>query len=189
MTTNIVIKECASWAFKIVIAVLVVFLVRTFLFQLCIVDGSSMEPTLHNKDLMIVNKTLPITDFKRGDIIIIRGNESYSIPEKVFYVKRLIGLPGDEIEIKDDKVFINNVELQEPYLVKSIQDSNLSLMENLDSMIIPNNSYFVMGDNRRNSMDSRNGLGLIPYSRLLGKTVISYTPLIEFPTLASNTSN
>lgn len=165
-------SELVSWGKSLIIAVGIAFVVRTFLFAPYIVEGSSMEPTLHNQDKVFVNKA---GDFSRGDIIIIKG------PEKN-YVKRVIGFPGDRVEMKNDQLFINGEAVKESYLsenLKAAQQLGSKLTGDFDAITVPKGHYFVMGDNRLRSMDSRNGLGFIKEDTIVGTSEFIFFPLTE----------
>ncbi|MCH4236506.1 MAG: signal peptidase I [Clostridium tyrobutyricum] len=125
------------------------------------VIGKSMEPTLHSGQTLKAQKD--ISKIKRGDIIIFRFPEKNKV-----LIKRVIGLPGEKIRIENEKVFINDKVLDEPYIKEQM---NSSLDENLPvDFVIPVDAYYVMGDNRNNSNDSRS-LGVIPIKSILGKLI------------------
>lgn len=150
-------KELMSWGKALFIAFGIAFVVRAFLFSPYIVEGASMEPTLHNQEKIMVNKFNLTDRFNRGEIIIIKGKEEN-------YVKRIIGLPGDKVEMKNDKLYINGVLYKESYLSqnrKLAEQSGSKLTGDFGPITVPKNKFFVMGDNRLYSMDSRNGLGYI----------------------------
>lgn len=163
-----------SWFKPILLAIAVVFIVRTFIFSPFIVDGASMEPTLHDRERIIVSKTSNwIGEINRGDIIIIKGKDSN-------YVKRVIALPGDILEMKEDRLFINKKEVNEPYLKENqmkANDKGLLLTENFGPLQIPADHYFVMGDNRLNSRDSRDFLGFIDEKSIIGKSKFVFFPI------------
>ncbi|WP_042357089.1 signal peptidase I [Bacillus rubiinfantis] len=164
--------ELISWGKSVIIALAIVFIVRTFFFSPYIVEGSSMEPTLYNQEKIFVNKTV---DFSRGDIIIIKGSDKN-------YVKRLIGFPGDKIEMKEDQLFVNGKKFEEPYLSDNLKEARQigsRLTENFGPINVPKHYYFVMGDNRLYSMDSRNGLGFIKEERIVGKSEFVFYPFAE----------
>ena len=176
-----VAKELKSWLKAIVLAVVIAFIVRSFIFTAYTVDGQSMEPTLFNKEKMIVNKMDFINSFDYGDIVIIEG-----LQEDIFYVKRLIGLPGDTIEMRTDMLYVNGQEVNEDYVFerKEIAHTKGSLFTgNFGPITVPDDQYFVMGDNRLNSTDSRNGLGLIDEDRIVGTSEIIFYPIDEFRVL------
>ncbi|MBS4171686.1 signal peptidase I [Bacillus sp. FJAT-49736] len=168
-------RELKSWAKSILIAILIAFVVRNFIFSPYIVKGVSMEPTLHNQEKVIVNKMTFTGNFDRGDIVIIEGKEKK-------YIKRIIGLPGDKVVVKNDKLYVNGVYYNEPYLAK-----NRKLAEQMGSRLtgdygpitVPKDKFFVMGDNRLESIDSRNGLGFIQKEKIIGKGKIVFSPLSD----------
>lgn len=171
-------KSILEWLKTILIALGIVFIVRMFLFEAYMVRGESMETTLKNGERLFVNKTVKfIGEIEKGDIIIIDGDE-----QNKRYVKRVIGLPGDRIEAKNGEVYINDKKLEEPYLQeqeqKAAEEGSL-LTNDFGPVEVPNNEVFVMGDNRRNSLDSRNGLGFIDKERIIGKSEFVFFPFNE----------
>jgi len=147
------------------------FIIKLFIFSPFIVEGASMQPTLHNEDHLFVNKvTLQLSDVKRGDVIIIKKDN-----DPKYYVKRIVGLNGDKIEIKDGILKVNGAPIKEDYLDKELKGEYKKYLQ-YDRVIVPKNSYFVMGDNRLNSKDSRNGLDYIHDTEIVGKAQIIYYP-------------
>lgn len=144
-----------------------------------IVDGASMEPTLHDRERIIVSKTINWTgEVQRGEIVIIKDDQLNKN-----YVKRVIGLPEEVIEMKDDQLFINNERINEPYLQESkvrAHQQRMRLTEDFGPIKIPKDHYFVMGDNRLRSIDSRNSegfsLGFIKSDRIIGKSMLVFFP-------------
>jgi signal peptidase I len=169
-------NELLGWGKALLIAAGIAVIVRTFLFAPYIVEGASMEPTLHNQEKIFVYK-LNLTDsLKRGEILIIKG-------EKENYVKRLIGLPGDTIVMKNDKLYINGVLYKESYLSKNRKAAakmGSKLTGDFGPITVPKDKLFVMGDNRLYSMDSRNGLGLIPKDEVVGQSEFVFYPFADF---------
>lgn len=167
------VSTVVEWVICIVIAVVLTFLLKTFLIDIIKVDGHSMDSTLHNKDMLVVEKVSTLKkDFNHGEIIILDpGNGSDNI-----YIKRIIGLPGDTIEIKDGKVFLNEKLLNEPYL-----DSNTYTDNNM-KLTLDNDHVFVLGDNRSVSEDSRY-LGPIPLENIKGHALFRLLPLKSFGTV------
>ena len=170
-------NEWIEWLKAILIAVVIAAIVRIFIFSAIMVDGISMMPTLEDGDKMIANKiSYMIGEPKRFDIIVFNAN-----PEEK-YIKRVIGLPGDTVEYRDDVLYINGEPQEEPYLeqLKATTEGTLTGDFTLEEMIgertIPEGHLFVMGDNRRNSTDSRH-IGLIPYEEVIGKTNFIYWPI------------
>jgi len=146
------------------IITLFVFFVLQIGIQNYKVLGSSMEPNLHQDQYLLVNKLeYRLHPPARGDIIVFH----YPNNPADDYVKRVIGLPGETVEIKDGQVFINGVPLEEPYL-RGSTPSNYS-------GVVPAGSVFVLGDNRGNSSDSRMW-GALPYRYIVGRAVLCYWP-------------
>jgi signal peptidase I len=171
-------KELFSWGKAIILAILISIIAKTLLFAPYVVEGASMEPTLHNHERIVVSKFTLTEKFNRGDIVIINGNKEY-------YVKRIIGLPGDKILIKNDKLFINGELHKEPYLAenrKKAKEMDMLLTGDFGPIIVPKDKYFVMGDNRLVSMDSRNGLGLFQKDGLVGESKFVFFPFNDFRT-------
>jgi len=149
----------------IVFTLLIYFLIRTFLFENYRVVGSSMVPTLEDNQYLVVNKLLyRLQGPQRGDIIVFR--DPHGLNRKL--IKRVIGLPGDTLEIKQGQVFIAGQPLAEPYIRDPAQYSRAPSQ-------IPDGQYFVLGDNRNNSSDSSNW-GTLPRDNIVGKAWLSYWP-------------
>ncbi|WP_445488290.1 signal peptidase I [Niallia sp. 03133] len=173
-------NEAWEWGKALIIAVLLAFVIRYFLFAPIVVDGESMMPTLHNQDRMIVNKlNYKISAPKRFDIIVFHA------PEGKDYIKRVIGLPGDSVEYKNDTLYVNGKAYEEPYLdeyKKQVTDGPLTesftLEEKTGRKTVPKGELFVMGDNRRDSKDSRH-IGTIPFEKILGNTSVIYWPVSD----------
>jgi signal peptidase I len=131
------------------------------------VDGSSMEPTLHSGQFVLVNRlAYRLGEPALGDIMVFYfpGN-----PEQE-YIKRLIGLPGDHISIRDQQVYVNGLRLDEPYIAAPPQY--------VGEWDIPLDHFFVLGDNRNNSSDSHSW-GTVPNSYVIGKAVLIYWPFAD----------
>ncbi|GGJ55801.1 signal peptidase I [Anoxybacillus voinovskiensis] len=173
-------NETWEWLKAIVIAVLLAGGIRYFIFAPIIVDGLSMMPTLHDHDRMIVNKlAYKIGEPHRFDIIVFHAEEGKD------YIKRVIGLPGDHIEYKDDTLYVNGKAYKEPYLdeyKKQLVDGPLTESFTLEEITgrktVPKGYLFVMGDNRRFSKDSRH-IGFIPMEKVVGRASIVYWPLSD----------
>jgi signal peptidase I len=129
------------------------------------IESVSMEPTLYAGNFVVVNKlAYRFADPSRGDIIVFR----YPLnPEQVPYIKRVIGLPGDHLQVREGEVQINGVRIAEPYLDSSTRQGG--------KWIVPPDSLFVMGDNRNNSSDSRSW-GFVPIDNVIGKALVVYWP-------------
>jgi len=169
-------KEIYSWIKSIAFALMIVFICRQFLFEPSTVFGESMAPTFEDKDKVMVNK---ITKIKRFDIIVFDAPDV----DDSYYIKRVIGLPGDQIEMKNDVLYINDEEMEEPYLTENKEDSpfpmlteNFSLEDKTGKSKVPEDMLFVMGDNRLVSRDSR-AFGFIPLDSVVGEVQFRYYPL------------
>lgn len=163
-------NEWIEWGKAIIIAVLLALFLRTFIFSTSIVEGESMAPTLDNGDRIIFNKFIYfIGKPGRGDIVIIKR------PLKN-YVKRIIALPGETIEMKDHVLYIND----EAYEQNFITEESKNRTGNFGPIDVPLDSYFVMGDNRAISKDSRNGLGFIEEENIIGRSEIIIYPFNEW---------
>ncbi|EDL62891.1 signal peptidase I [Bacillus sp. SG-1] len=171
-------NELWEWTKALLIAVGLAALIRYFLFTPIVVDGLSMMPTLHNGDRMIVNKlSYRVGEPDRFDIIVFHA------PEQKDYIKRVIGLPGDTIEYKDDVLYINGKAYDEPYLEEykeqiesGLLTEDFILEEKIGQETVPENTLFVMGDNRRFSKDSRH-IGVVDIDEVIGSTNIIYWPI------------
>lgn len=163
-------EKAKEWISYIVIIVVVV-LIRTFIATPVMVDGTSMVPTLVDNQILILYKLSK--NYNRFDIVVIdhevRGKE-----EKL--VKRVIGLPGEYVEYKDSKLYINKKEVKEDFIDVETEDWSLAKLGYLE---IPEGYYFVVGDNRGDSSDSRI-LGLIHEKEIKGKIKFSLFPFSRF---------
>ncbi len=139
------------------------------------IEGHSMEPTLHPNQYLLVNKLSYrlFGDPQRGDIIVFQAWND----EKDF-IKRIIAIPGDEVEIRDGAAYVNGVRLTEPYVAGPTADS-------LPPRRLGRDEYFVMGDNRGNSSDSR-AYGALPRNRIIGKAWLTYWPPGQIGLIADN---
>ncbi|MGM0410363.1 MAG: signal peptidase I [Bacillota bacterium] len=163
---NIDIKEFIQ---SILIAAVLAFLIITFVAQSFVVDGRSMEPTLHDGERLFINKFIyRFHPPERGDIVVFSPRGA---PEKK-YIKRVIALPGETIEIKDGQTYIDGEPIKEEYINEAM-NSDHSPVE------VPENSVFVMGDNRNHSADSRISslVGFVDYDSISGKAFWTYWPL------------
>lgn len=163
------IKEILSWMVYICGAVLIALLLRIFVFELVRVDGPSMQPTLYRDQTVFVEKlSIARGDVDRFEVVIVRypGREGA-------YVKRVVGLPGDTIEIRSDgHLYINGVLQEEPYILEPFIQSEYG------PYTVPEGCYFVMGDNRNNSLDSRSPeVGSIPEENIVGHALFIVWPL------------
>ena len=155
------------------IVVAVALLFRYFLIQPFVVVGQSMEPNFHDKEYLVVDKlSYKIRHPKRGEVVIFHPPQNL----KESYIKRVIGLPGELVEIKDGSVYINGNLLSESYIQKESGTANTS---NNMSQRLAANEYFVFGDNRDHSSDSRE-IGPIPINYFQGRVMLVLFPLSDF---------
>ncbi|MBS2968131.1 signal peptidase I [Metabacillus sp. KIGAM252] len=161
-------KEVWSWLGSILAAVVIALICRHFIFTPVMVEGKSMMPTFETNNQIIVSK---ISKIERFDMIVFHSPIS-----KDNYIKRVIGLPGDRIKIKNDVLTINGKIYEEPYLKenKSVLVPRENLTENLNIQV-PAGSLYVMGDNRRDSMDSR-VFGSISQKAVVGEAKFRFSP-------------
>lgn len=149
----------------IVITLLIYFVVRFFLFENYRVVGHSMDPTLHDEQYLVVSKlSYRLGEPQRGDIIVFE--DPHSPGRKL--IKRVLGLPGETIEIQRGTVYVNGVALDEPYIYGQGTYS-------VPAFAIPAGQYYVLGDNRNNSSDSHSW-GALEGDRIVGKAWLSYWP-------------
>lgn len=200
-----ILNKILEWSFCLIVAVILAVIIRYYLISPTMVKQSSMYPILKENQRIIlvrINRSLN-KEYNRGDIITFESPSSisnnidesnpiaiytytpnnllkkilYDILEinKTSYIKRIIGVSGDKIQIKNGKVYLNEEELQETYLVKG----TITSQSNYNEIVVPEGYVFVMGDNRNESMDSRD-FGCIPVEKIEGVVWFRYWPLNEF---------
>ena len=169
------LRGAIEWVAVLVGAVLVALVVRTFLLQAFSIPSGSMESTLEISDRLLVNKlSYQFGEIERGDIVVFFKPESLSSPYDDL-IKRVIGLPGDVVEARDNQVLINGEPIAEPYL-----DPNV-VIRDFAPVDVPEDHVFVMGDNRSNSADSR-VFGPISVDLIEGEAFLRYWPLSRLGT-------
>ncbi|HEY8115991.1 MAG TPA: signal peptidase I [Actinomycetota bacterium] len=183
-----------STPFLILVALAVAILVKTFVIQAFYIPSESMVPTLEVGDRVFVSKFMfDGGDIARGDVIVFENPNVAELPdrsgissvlhwlgegvglaqpENEDFIKRVIALPGETIEIRRDVVYINGKPLDEPYLTQAAKDST----GDYPPHTVPDDALFVMGDNRGNSADSRYGLGFVPFDKVIGKAFVIIWP-------------
>ena len=172
-----------DWWKPILFAVVLVVGVRYFLITPVAVQGASMMPTLENGEMLVVDKiTSKITAFDRFDIVVFKATEEEN------YVKRIIGLPGDNVQYIDDVLYINGKQYDEPYfdeykselLDHGTLTEDFTLESYLQQTVVPEGHLFVLGDNRRKSVDSRlREVGFVPIDTVIGEARFVYWPLSQ----------
>jgi signal peptidase I len=157
-----------SWMRDLALSVVIAIVVILFLYQPVRVEGTSMKPTLIDEERIFINKFVyrfsPVT---RGDVVV------FWFPRDTTksYIKRVIGVPGDTVEVRDGTVFVNTKKLYEPYVTEENRDH-----ASMDTRELGTDEFFVLGDHRNASNDSR-AWGLVPRSYIYGKAVFVYWPL------------
>ncbi len=167
-------EEAKDWIISIVVAVVLAFLIRQFIVELYIVDGPSMRPTLQSQERLVVNKFIySLRAPEKGEILVFK----YPRDQSRDFIKRVIATPGDTIEIKDGRVYVNDQMQNEDYILEKTRSE-------YPKATVPDGTVFVMGDNRNNSEDSRFAdVGFVPYSLIKGKAMLVFWPFSQFKTL------
>lgn len=166
-----------------VVLALVLFFAINFISARIRVDGSSMEPTFHNGDYVIVNRlAYQWGEMQRGDVVVF----PYPLSPEEDYIKRVIGLPGDRVAIYGGDVYVNGQHIEEPYISSAPAND-------VAETVVPEGYVYVLGDNRNASSDSRSW-GPLEIEDILGKAVFRYYPfdsigIIDHPVLVVNASN
>ncbi len=168
-------EEAKDWAISIVVAIVLAFFIRQFVVELYVVDGPSMRPTLQSRERLVVNKFIyRFRAPERGEVLVFR----YPRDPSRDFIKRVIAVPGDTIEIKDGRVFVNQKLMNEPYILEKT-------LSDYPQATVPEGHVFVMGDNRNNSEDSRFAdVGFVPYDLIKGKAVLVFWPVDQLKTLS-----
>lgn len=175
-------KLAIEWIVLVVSALTIALLIKTFLFQAFVIPSESMETTLHGcqgctNDRILVNKlSYRLHDVNRGDIVVFEAPEGRQTDGIKDYVKRVVGLPGEKIETRDNQIYIDNRPLEEPYINEECQDK---VADGLEAQLIPADRVFVMGDNRCHSSDSR-VFGPIPIDSIIGRAFVRIWPITRF---------
>jgi len=149
-------------------ALVIVIVVNLFIAQATRVEGQSMEPNLHNNERLIIEKiSYRFREPARGDIVVLKPQQHGTVP----LIKRVVGLPGETVEITQNQVYINGEPLQEDYLTEPT-------VGGMPAQIVPEAHLLVLGDNRNASNDSRS-FGMIPYEDVIGRAWFRYWPIEE----------
>jgi signal peptidase I len=161
-------KEVISWIKLILSAFVIAFILKTYVFQIALVNQISMEPTLYEGQILVIAKVNYLFDNpKRGDIVVLKDEL-----ENKYLIKRTIGLPGEVIDIKDDRVYIDGKELNPDYTDLPTADNGFLKAR------VPEEKYFVMGDNRPRSRDSRSDtVGFVSRGNIVGKAIFRIWPI------------
>jgi signal peptidase I len=160
-------KNLHLWMRDILISVAASFMIITFLYQPVRVEGTSMQPELRDQDRLFINKfAYHFESISRGDVVVFY----YPRDVSKSYIKRVIALPGDTLSVDEGHVYVNGKRILEPYVPKRFQDAR-----SVPEMVVPPEEYFVMGDHRSISSDSRD-FGPVDRDLIYGKAAFVYWP-------------
>ena len=167
---------------------LIIFVViQNFIAQPYKVQQSSMERTLMQEQYVLVDKLTPRFDeYKRGDIVVFTPPEDWVGADRTPFIKRVIGVGGDSVEIHDGGVYINDERLDEPYIYAESDGSVQTTDAAQERWVIPGDELFLMGDHRQDSADSR-AFGPVPVNQVIGRAWLRYWPFDSFGVLATPT--
>jgi len=165
-----------SWLRDLVIAVALALVIIAFIYQPVKVEGTSMVPLLGDQQRIFINKFIyEFEPIHRGDVVVFR----YPRDPRKSFIKRIVGLPGELVEIRRGIVYINGVPVQEEYIPAVEQDN-----DSFPPLLLSSDHYFVLGDHRRNSNDSRSW-GTVHRKHIYGKAVFAYWPPDRFGRIVS----
>ena len=165
----------------LVLTLIIFFVIQTFIAQPYQVQQQSMERTLEPGQYVLVDKLTPRwDDYGRGDIVVFNPPKTWTT-ENTPFIKRVIGLPGDTVEVKDDGlVYVNGVAIEEPYTYKNDEGvAEPTEVGDQTRWVVPEGELFVMGDHRQKSADSR-VFGTIPIGNVIGRAFLRYWPISTF---------
>lgn len=161
-------SELKSWLRDILVAFAIAIFIVVFVIQPVKVEGTSMQPRLADQERIFVNRFFyQFTDISRGDVVVFW----YPRDRTKSFIKRVLGVPGDEIEIRQGRVFVNGMHIDEPYINPLYRDTR-----SYPEVVVPAGQYFVLGDHRNSSNDSRNW-GFVAEELIYGKAFFSYWPV------------
>lgn len=166
-----IIREILGWIFYTAVIIVLTFVIITYVGQRTSVSGSSMETTLSDKDQLLVDKiSYRFQDPKRFDIIVF----PYQYAEDTYYIKRIIGLPGETVQVKDGYVYIDGNLLESDIYGNEMMDDPMSAAQ---PITLGADEYFVLGDNRNHSQDSRDpSVGVVRRDTIMGKAWVRIYP-------------
>jgi signal peptidase I len=170
-------RDLRVWARDLVLAIGFAVVIIVFLYQPVKVEGTSMAPLISDQERIFINKLVyRFEAISRGDVVVFW----YPNDRTKSFIKRVVALPGETVEIRQGRVYVNGKALEEPYILPAYLDSN-----NFNPFAVPAHEYFVMGDHRDSSNDSRM-FGPVPAEYIYGKAVFAYWPMDHFGTLSDS---
>jgi signal peptidase I len=167
-----VLWHALSWVRDLAFSVLIAVVSIIFIYQPVKVEGTSMTPGLADQERIFINKftyRFGLGNIERGDTVVFKA----PVDEEKSYIKRVIGLPGDRVRIEQGQVYVNGRPLVEHYIQEDYRD-----LGSMEEKVVPAGKYFVLGDHRNSSSDSR-AWGWVPRERIYGKAVFAYWPLAK----------
>lgn len=176
-----IFKEILEMGIYFIVVVIIFLLLQYFVGQHIEVNGSSMENTLSHKDHLILEKvSYRFGDPTRFDIVVFRPYETEE--EDTYYIKRVMGLPGEKIQVIEGQIYINDEVLQEDYGTEVINDFRFGIAK--EEIVLEKDEYFLIGDNRNNSTDSRDeSIGPVKRDAIIGRAWVRVWPLSKFEIL------
>lgn len=157
---------------SIVVVMAIMVMIYLFVMSPQEINGASMEPNFHNGEYILTNKIwYKFKDPQRGEVIIFKSPRN----KEVDYIKRIIGIPGDRVRLADNTFYVNDQKVEEAYIPEGTPIFPGSFLQESSEIIVPENQYFVIGDNRPHSADSRE-FGPIPFEDIIGKAFVRYWP-------------
>lgn len=164
-------KELVDWVKSLIVAVVIAVFLQQFVFNISVVEGQSMEPTLTDSERLFVNRAVYLLHPPaRGDIVILKNPRDYR--EGKHLVKRVVGIPGDQVEIRSNRLYVNGELYEHPTAWAPVPAGEYG------PLTVPDGHYFVLGDNRGNSLDSRY-FGLVPGHLVKGRAEFVVWPPSE----------
>jgi signal peptidase I len=170
-------RELRVWARDLLLGICFIVVIIIFLYQPVKVEGTSMAPLISDQERIFINKLVyRFEAISRGDVVVFW----YPNDRTKSFIKRVVGLPGETVEIRQGRVYVNEKLIEEPYILPAYLDSN-----SFGPFRVPQRQYFVMGDHRDSSNDSRM-FGPVPAEYIYGKAVFAYWPMDHFGTLSDS---
>jgi signal peptidase I len=170
-------RQLRLWARDLLFGICFIIVIIIFLYQPVKVEGTSMAPLISDQERIFINKLVyKFEPISRGDVVVFW----YPSDRTKSFIKRVVGLPGESVEIRQGKVYVNEKLVDEPYILPAYLDAN-----SYPAFRVPAHQYFVMGDHRDSSNDSRM-FGPVPAEYIYGKAVFAYWPMDHFGSLSGS---